>query len=171
MLNMIHTENEKQAYLSDNALKDLNMSFFADAEFSKKIPTLISREKDTIIMRQREFADIISNPEISIFLDALCKKLAELSEIEKSKVDADAYSDNESLLYSFRELLTFSECIDLISEAAGKFGDKAGSEGFLSLFSYAEGIKGESWYRNVLELSIKVQSKDTLNNEKQIKRI
>ena len=151
MLNMIHTENEKQAYLSDNALKDLNMSFFADAEFSKKIPTLISREKDTIIMRQREFADIISNPEISIFLDALCKKLAELSEIEKSKVDADAYSDNESLLYSFRELLTFSECIDLISEAAGKFGDKAGSEGFLSLFSYAEGIKGESWYRNVLK--------------------
>lgn len=69
-------------------------------------------------MRQREFADIISNPEISIFLDALCKKLAELSEIEKSKVDADAYSENESLLYSFRELLTFSECIDLISEAA-----------------------------------------------------
>ena len=151
MLNMIHTENEKQAYLSDNALKDLNMSFFADAEFSKKIPTLISREKDTIIMRQREFADIISNPEISIFLDALCKKLAELSEIEKSKVDADAYSENESLLYSFRELLTFSECIDLISEAAGKFGDKAGSEGFLSLFSYAEKIKGESWYRNVLK--------------------
>ena len=37
MLNMIHASNEKQTYLSENALTDLNMSFFADAEFSKNI--------------------------------------------------------------------------------------------------------------------------------------
>ena len=36
MLNMIHASTEKQTYLSENALTDLNMSFFADAEFSKK---------------------------------------------------------------------------------------------------------------------------------------
>ena len=74
MLNMIHASNEKQTYLSENALTDLNISFFADAEFSKNIGKFIVSDKDVIIMRQREFSDIMNNPELSIFLEELCKK-------------------------------------------------------------------------------------------------
>lgn len=149
MLNMIHASNEKQTYLSGNALTDLNMSFFADAEFSKNIGKFIVSDKDVIIMRQREFSDIMNNPELSIFLEELCKKITELSEVEKLRKDIEVYSDNESLLYAFRELLLFTDCIDLISGSAEKFNGKMFSEGFLSLFAYAEQIKNETWYINI----------------------
>ena len=149
MLNMIHASNEKQTYLSENALTDLNMSFFADAEFSKNIGKFIVSDKDVIIMRQREFSDIMNNPELSIFLEELCKKITELSEVEKLRKDIEVYSDNESLLYAFRELLLFTDCIDLISGSAEKFNGKMFSEGFLSLFAYAEQIKNETWYINI----------------------
>lgn len=151
MLNMIHTDNEKQTYLSANALADLNMSFLGDAEFSKNINKFIVSEKDAILMRQKEFADIMNNPELSIFLEELCKKITELSEVEKLKKDVDVYSDNESLLYAFRELLMFTDCIDLISDSAEKFSGKIFSQGFLSLFSYAEQIKNEAWYASVVK--------------------
>lgn len=77
------------------------------------------------------------------------QKITELSEVEKLRKDIEVYSDNESLLYAFRELLLFTDCIDLISGSAEKFNGRMFSEGFLSLFAYAEQIKNETWYINI----------------------
>lgn len=159
MLNLIHTPNEKNAYLSPNALSDLNISFFSDAEFIKYADRYILCEKDAITTRQREFTDILNNPRMGNMLDALSGKLSELSETEKSRHTAAIYETNESLLYAFRELLQFTDCIDIISAASDDFSDSVCSDGFKALFDYAKDMKSSTWYANVVNLVSSMDNK------------
>lgn len=134
--------------LFDNVFKDIDFSFFGGTDKVEKLKNLILFDKSCIKRRQEVFSDILENEGLIAFFDKLCEKLDAIDDMASSRKNAALYSSNEGLLYSFRELGVYTECIETIINAGEIFKEKVKSEWLIELFEYATKIKNETWYKN-----------------------
>lgn len=159
MLGIIKQRQSNPPTVYENALADLNLSFLGNAEYVRGLKNLLLSDKDDITARQSVFKDVIENEELIPFFDELCEKLSAIDELAVSRRDAAAYSNNESLLYSFRELSLYTDCVDVIVKAGERLGDKVTSKGLSALFKYALDLKNETWYKNALTFMAQTDEK------------
>ena len=127
--------------LFDNVFKDIDFSFFGGTDKVEKLKNLILFDKSCIKRRQEVFSDILENEGLIAFFDKLCEKLDAIEDMASSRKNAALYSSNEGLLYSFRELGLYTECIETIINAGEIFKEKVKSEWLIELFEYATKIR------------------------------
>ena len=150
MLGIINAFPQNAPTVYENAFFDLNLSFLGTAEYVRSLKKLMLFDKNEIVSRQKVFADVIENEELITFFDELCEKLTSIDELSQSRRGAATYSNNESLLYSFRELNIYTDCVDTIIKAGERLSDKVTSEGIKKLFDFAFELKEKEWYKNAL---------------------
>ena len=136
-------ENEKITKNS-SFTEDMNFNFFIPAKDIGLIEKFITSNKETIKARQEIFGEIIASRDLRDFFRKLCSNLELMSEYRQKTRYFPEKSNNESLYYSFRELLVFTETVEIIDQNLSK----TKSTNLRELYNKAKSVKDSVWYNN-----------------------
>ena len=142
------TSEPSPVAITESTLQSLNLSFLGEASGISYMERYLTADTETIRYRQALFADIAEHPELISFFDELHEKIENILFCEKMGREANVANENGDILSSFRELMFFTECIDLIAKTGEAMADTLRCESLKELFDRAKSIAEQDWYEN-----------------------
>lgn len=136
-------------------IDDMNFNFFIPAKNISLIEKFITTNKETIKTRQEIFSEIINDYDMRVFFEKFSSNLELMNEYRQKSRYFPETSSNESLYYSFREFLIFTETIELIAQNLSKTQNQSLKE----LYIRALSVKNSIWYNNAKIYIEKIDSK------------
>lgn len=140
--------NQHPVRISEGLTENIGFTFLGEAGTKKTIEKFLTSDPEVIRERQMLFYDLLETEELVEFIGTLAEKIELIIQLESEKPSLRNRGTNESMFSSFRELLSFIECIDFILENEKGFRGKVKADGIHTLFDKAREIAGAEWYQS-----------------------
>lgn len=136
--------------LSEGIFEKLNFSFFMSYKQSDFVSDFISCDEKAIAERQKLFSAINENSALYEAFESLAKGAENIAEYRKELRFGAKELSNERIFYAFRELMYYTECIDIIIGVSDII-EKSDSAALHSLLQKAKDVYFSDWYKNARE--------------------
>lgn len=145
MLSILNCENSLCVKMSKSFLSDIGLGFFISPNEYYLVEKFITSDRKTIEKRQALFTAIFQDNALVSFFSSLQENIKNMNECKDnaSKITSNKESE-ETLFYSFREFIFFTDSIDLICD---KLLGTTNSD-LRELFEKAKSVQQSDWYNN-----------------------
>ena len=112
--------NQHPVKISDGLIENIGFTFLGEAGTKKTIENFLTSDPYLIRYRQTFFHDLLETEELVEFISVLAEKIEPIIQLESEKMSLENRRTNENIFSSFRELLFFTECVDLWNKKYGQ---------------------------------------------------